>query len=262
MQTWFRNCLVLAFFLLISFRASAQAVFDMTMPQKMISNSLYNELVILNSRTDTGSLGMVHVGLMNKATNVITKRSLADQIKTVFNASIDSSAKEGSLLLQLRQFSFAETIKSTQETGYCTFRAKMYRSNGDQYTEVDQIDTLITFHAIDVTKRLYKEGTNLLTSFISRNLTAQIPDGRSLSYRDIEQIDSALPYWLLSCSSGTELGRVTVTSSNRASGRFSGVLNVPARCPVQYLTLVVRPSEQVEGVVGQINTVILRPARL
>ncbi len=84
-------------------------------------------------------------------------------------------------------------------------------------------------------------------------------EGRST---DIEQIDSALPYWLLSCSSGTELGRVTVTSSNRASGRFSGVLNVPARCPVQYLTLVVRPSEQVEGVVGQINTVILRPARL
>jgi hypothetical protein len=84
-------------------------------------------------------------------------------------------------------------------------------------------------------------------------------EGRSTG---IDQIDSALPYWVLSCENGTEIGRVTVTSSNRAGGRFAGGLNVPARCPVQYLTLVVRPSERVEGVVGQIKTVILRPARI
>lgn len=83
-------------------------------------------------------------------------------------------------------------------------------------------------------------------------------DGRSTG---IEQPDRALPYWVLSCGNAPELGRVTVTSSNRAGGRFTGTLRVPARCPVQYLTLVVRPSEQVEGVVGQINTVRIRPVK-
>lgn len=84
-------------------------------------------------------------------------------------------------------------------------------------------------------------------------------DGRSTG---IEQPDSALPYWVLSCANSSEIGRVTVTSSNRSGGRFSGVLHVPTDCPVQYLTLVVRPSEKVEGVVGQISTAQIRPVKL
>lgn len=83
-------------------------------------------------------------------------------------------------------------------------------------------------------------------------------DGRSTG---IDQPDSTLPYWVLSCRNAPELGRVTVTSSNRAGGRFFGTLHVPAHCPVQYLTLVVRSSEQVEGVAGQINTVRIRAVK-
>lgn len=76
----------------------------------------------------------------------------------------------------------------------------------------------------------------------------------------IEQPDAALPYWTLRCDDGRELGRVVVPSSTRNSGRFAGRFEVPANCPVQKLTLMARPTEQMTGTAGQIDTVRLRPA--
>lgn len=73
----------------------------------------------------------------------------------------------------------------------------------------------------------------------------------------LEQADAPPPYWVLSCASGPELGRVEVT---RAGGRFAGTVRVPPACPIQALALVVRPSEQMGGVAGQVTQVRLRPA--
>lgn len=76
----------------------------------------------------------------------------------------------------------------------------------------------------------------------------------------IEQPDAVLPYWTLRCGDGRELGRVVMSASTRNNGRFTGRFEVPANCPVQQLTLMARPTEQMAGTTGQINTVQLRPA--
>jgi len=220
MQTWFRNCLVLAFFLLISFRASAQAVFDMTMSQKKISNSLYNELVILDSRTDTGSLGTVHVGMLNKLANVITHRPVAEQIKAVFNASIDSSAQNGKLLLQLRQLNFGEVINGVSEIGYCNLRANLYQINEDQYNEVGKLDTVIELRSMDVTERLYKKTEQVLTTFILSNLVSAVSVVAPWSYKDIERIDSV------------EKSRSTLyTSASYVDGIYSNYVSFKMQVP-------------------------------
>lgn len=75
-------------------------------------------------------------------------------------------------------------------------------------------------------------------------------EGRSTG---IEQPDSALPYWQLTCMDGRELGRVTVPASARANGLFAGEFVVPTNCPTQQLTLIARPSDQLSGVTGQIK---------
>ncbi len=82
-------------------------------------------------------------------------------------------------------------------------------------------------------------------------------EGRSTG---IEQPDSALPYWLLSCADGRELGRVTIPASTRMNGRFMGEFNVPAGCTTQQLALVAKPSDQMSGVTGQIESVQLTSA--
>lgn len=77
----------------------------------------------------------------------------------------------------------------------------------------------------------------------------------------VEQEPDALPYWTLACRGGKELGRVDVPNSADAGGRFTGLLRVPAYCPVQALTLMARPSQAVAGLSGRITRVELRPAR-
>jgi len=81
-------------------------------------------------------------------------------------------------------------------------------------------------------------------------------EGRSVG---IDQNNDALPYWVLSCSDGREIGRVTVSPSKQNDGRFSGRFDVPSACPIQQLTLVSRPSDNLSGVTGQIDSVELRP---
>lgn len=77
----------------------------------------------------------------------------------------------------------------------------------------------------------------------------------------IDQPDGALPYWVLTCWRGDELGRVVVPNSAQAGGNFTGSFRVPAGCPVQTLTFVARPSDMVSGLSGQIDRVQLSPAR-
>lgn len=83
--------------------------------------------------------------------------------------------------------------------------------------------------------------------------------GRSLG---ISADTQDLPYWSLTCRlSGLELGRVIVPSSVENNGHFVGYLTVPVGCPVQMLTLLVRPSDAVGGVSGQLDRVGLVPAQ-
>ncbi|MBX3594744.1 hypothetical protein [Sphingomonas sp.] len=80
-------------------------------------------------------------------------------------------------------------------------------------------------------------------------------EGRSAG---IDQPDDALPYFQLKCREGAELGRIAVSRSATMSGDFSGSVTVPARCPVQSLTLQIRPSDAIAGASGQILRVALR----
>lgn len=76
----------------------------------------------------------------------------------------------------------------------------------------------------------------------------------------IDQPPEALPYWVLACRGGRELGRVVVPSSAGGRGRFSGNLVVPSNCPIQTLSLIARATDSVSGLSGRIERVALRPA--
>ncbi|MCA0978723.1 hypothetical protein LCM19_10140 [Qipengyuania flava] len=82
-------------------------------------------------------------------------------------------------------------------------------------------------------------------------------EGRS---RGIDQPRQSLPYWLLRCRSGRELGRLAVPNSEQNNGEFEGEFRVPADCPEQTLVFVARASESVSGLSGQIRYAALAPA--
>ncbi|TCD06725.1 hypothetical protein EYB45_03285 [Erythrobacteraceae bacterium CFH 75059] len=67
------------------------------------------------------------------------------------------------------------------------------------------------------------------------------------------------PFWQLACENGQEIGRVEVPPSAAEATPFAGRLTVSAQCPVQVLTLIVRPVEDIAGVSGRLATAVLRP---
>ncbi|OYZ78991.1 MAG: hypothetical protein B7Y12_09150 [Rhizobiales bacterium 24-66-13] len=83
-------------------------------------------------------------------------------------------------------------------------------------------------------------------------------EGRSVG---IEQPVRSHPYWILRCHAGGEIGRVEVPNSSQAGGRFQGSIHVSADCPVQMLALVARSPDEINGVSGQIDRIVIRPAR-
>ncbi|VVS98489.1 conserved hypothetical protein [Sphingomonas sp. EC-HK361] len=82
-------------------------------------------------------------------------------------------------------------------------------------------------------------------------------DGQSAN---VTQPAGAGPYWSLACRGGRELGRVDVGPSAASNGAFSGRFSVPAGCPVQTLSLIVRATDAIGGSEGEIHRAILRTA--
>lgn len=78
--------------------------------------------------------------------------------------------------------------------------------------------------------------------------------------RDLDQPAASLPYWALYCADGRELGRVEVPNAPSRTARYQGLVTVPTDCKVQRLALMLRPSDELRGVTGRIESVSLVPA--
>lgn len=192
-QPLFRISLLSLLFFYSLEHAAAQknnTAFEIAVPSVKVHNSNYNQFIFLDSRADSNAMGTVRTGMLNQSSRVITDQPIEEQIRAVFKGLTDASAKTGTLLFQLRQLSFAEEDATFKEIGYCQLRAKLYRANGNKYEEISQLDTLMTFGGLDVTKRLLRGGSEMITKFIAGNLTAMPVNGSSVSYDEINHMDS------------------------------------------------------------------------
>lgn len=75
----------------------------------------------------------------------------------------------------------------------------------------------------------------------------------------VEQPQRSRPYWVLICQDGRELGRVVLPNSSLRGGSFSGRFTVPKDCGIQTLALIVRATDDIAGVSGQIKRAQLMP---
>lgn len=165
--------------------------FELTVPEKKISNSLYNKIRLIDARHDTSSVGIIQRGLLNEKVKLLPKSPLAQQLTDILSAMIDSSAGSGELLLQVRQFNLAEITGSFSETGYCYLRAGLFSHVNGNYQVLDRIDSVIVVKkGTDVTNSLLKKGSQVLTGFISRNLLNAPSNATLYSYHDVLHIDS------------------------------------------------------------------------
>ncbi|MFD1258864.1 hypothetical protein ACFQ3S_18800 [Mucilaginibacter terrae] len=163
--------------------------FNLIYPELPFSNGLYNKLQVLDSRTDTTQLGIVQTGAFNRKAKVITNKPLGPNLVRMFGLLSQFTTVKGTMLLQLRQFSFAEITASMSEKGYCYLRAGLYSQKAGQYQKIKFIDTVIYLSSIDVTQPLLRKGSEALTDFITHGMLSRPIDSTLYSYQDLVNID-------------------------------------------------------------------------
>ena len=164
--------------------------FEILQPEYHIQNSLYHSIDVIDSRNDKTNLGIVKLGPFNHEAKVIPKFPLSIQLQNMIQSLIDSSAKNGELLFQLKQFKFAEGNAGFSESGYCNFKAGLYSKSDNHYQMFASIDTILVIKSMDVTKELLKDGSKIITDFISNNLSKEANGSRYYSRREILKMDS------------------------------------------------------------------------
>lgn len=164
--------------------------FELSVPVNKIANSLYNSIEVLDSRPDTTFFGIVQRGAFNRKARVIASPDIKVQIQNTFRLLTDSSAENKSLLLQLRQFNFAELTGATSERGYCYLKMELYEKKDDSYYRIARTDTVLFTKAMDVTNLNFRKGSATIINFISQNLMQKGEPGNSFSFDELNHIDS------------------------------------------------------------------------
>jgi len=166
------------FFCLLFYQAFTQPQtepFQLSLQEIKVPGSLYNSIKLVDLRTDTTQLGWAQKGAFNKLVNVIPATPLSEQFNQLITSMVDSSAGHGELILLLRQFRFVEITKAMSEFGYCHLRAVLFANSMHGPSKLETLDTVVLIRAMDVTKKMFREGSKAITTFISNNLT-KLPD--------------------------------------------------------------------------------------
>lgn len=189
-----RRFILIPVFLLISpldlFAQNRTEDFEITLPEQKIGNSLYNTIAFIDSRYDTTFMGIIQLGAFNKKAKVVPETPFSTQLKNVLNSLKDATSREGELLFQLRQFSFAEVTGAMSEKGYCYLRADLYAKLNDSYQKINSIDTVIFIKAMDVTRALFRKGSRTITDFIAGSLLQTPSDSNYYSFDEVIKMDS------------------------------------------------------------------------
>lgn len=176
-------------------------LFDLGSPARKAQMSLYNTFVFLDSRPDPSFMGVVQLGGFNRKAPVQAARPMDEQFLSFLNELIDSTAKDGEALFQLRQLSFAEITGAMSEKGYCYLRGTLYGKEGDLYRKILGVDTVMVISGMDVTKSLFRQANTLLYIVMHVGLKRAPRDSTGYTYDQLVRISdiekAALPVYTL-----------------------------------------------------------------
>jgi hypothetical protein len=158
------------------------------LPTKIkVHNSFYNKIDFLDSRGDSSRIGVVQVGLLkNRDAKLLLKTPFLPQLQELVRSLIDSSAADGEMLFQLRQFNFIEFTG----TRYCYLDAELYAKGDSGYKKLSVLDTLIVVGSADVAKLLTIFANKIIADFVAGGLRKLAWSNTSYSLSNLKNIDS------------------------------------------------------------------------
>lgn len=189
MKNYFKRLLFLSalFFTIIISAQKQREEFTISLPTKKADKSYYKTIKLLDRRMDTTSLGTVRKGLLNNPANLFASKPLSDQFQDVLNSLNGENAENGTLVLYLRQLSFAEMAVH----GYFYFQAFLFSKNEDAtYSLLDQPNLAIDHKAkSNVTKEILQKGSEFLVDFIAANASKKPQSTQHYTYEQIKDFE-------------------------------------------------------------------------
>lgn len=159
--------------------------YNLIAPAEKIQTSPYQKITLLDSRINTETLGIIQTGAFNTKAKLIPKIPLSEQLQNIL-VGMSNTRENGELLLQIRKLVHAEITKVTSEHGFFDFKANLYRKDGDVYYKIAEIDTNHFTKGMDVTKKLMRNSSEIITNFIKDNLNHKPIDTLKFSAAQIK----------------------------------------------------------------------------
>ena len=151
-----------------------------------ISNCLYKKIDFLDCRDDTTYIGTVNTGLLRHEAKLKLRMPFQPQLQALVDSLTDSSASNGELLFQLRDFHFVEEMA----TRYCYLQVGLYAKMQDHYQRLAILDTVMVVPNNNVTGVVQFLGSRILTDFLGNELWRKPVDSAAYQLQEILQYDS------------------------------------------------------------------------
>lgn len=165
--------------------------FSISFPDKKLDKSYYKNIKLIDARIDSTSMGIVQKGAFNAKARVVPTANLNDQFQNLLNHINGENTEDGTIVMYLKQLYFAEITGAFSEHGYCYFQAYLFAKNEDgTYSYLDKIDSVIDHSSMDVTKATMKKGSEMVSDFISRNVSKKAIQTDRYTFNDIKNFDA------------------------------------------------------------------------
>jgi hypothetical protein len=149
--------------------------------------SLYRHIEFLDSRKDSTMIGLVQIGPLNNLdARLVFKTPAQPQLQTLLSALIDSTAGDGTLLFQLRDFRFVESWGSR----YVFIKATLYARKDSGFRKILTLDDHVVLRNQYILTATTALGNGLIDACIDSALTLPLTGKDLYSMRDLLHIDS------------------------------------------------------------------------
>ena len=186
------SCVILIMLSLQLFGQKNTMEFTIDLHLAKTPHSLYNQIVLIDERLDTATVGVVKKGVVNREVSLLPMPILSKQIQDLLQSATDGTAADGRLILLLKNFDIYELTDFASEKGVCYLRAWLFAETQNGYSQIAYTDSIHIIQSLDVTKGLIKTGKAMLPSFILAHLQTASCGGENYTMNNLLHLDSIL----------------------------------------------------------------------
>jgi hypothetical protein len=168
--------------------------FEIKLSKKKHANALYNKIIYADARSNKSHFGIIKVGDNGYTAAVMPIYSMEEQVQNALLSMVDSTAQNGTLLLEIVKFEISESEQG--EIGYSKFKANMYSIRDSSCNKIHSMDTSLKYNfGVDVSGMLVASSAAMVSDFILNCIHRTIQDSTNypelLKIAETKQIDKS-----------------------------------------------------------------------